>query len=130
MKFGKKLKKKTFKKAIHMLYDLTMLRNLSNNDESFIVDMLQTFKKINPPILERMKNYVTENKFEAAGREAHKMIPGVSFIGAKQLQEVLVAIEENSKDSSQYSKIPGLVEEATHKTLKLIESFKKDFDLQ
>ena len=35
-----------------MLYDLGILRKLSDNDETFIIDMLQTFKKTTPPILQ------------------------------------------------------------------------------
>jgi HPt (histidine-containing phosphotransfer) domain-containing protein len=128
MRFGKNQKKKKLK-ARYMLYDLTMLRNLSNNDEAFIIDMLQTFIKTNPPILERMKDYTDNNKFEAAGREAHKMIPGVSFIGAVQLKEVLIAIEEYSKNSEQYHKIQALVSEAHVKTNELIACFNRDFNL-
>jgi len=113
-----------------MFYDLTMLRNLSNNDEKFIVDMLNTFKRTNPPLLERMKKYADEGKYEAAGREAHKMIPGVSFIGAKELQEVLVTIEESSKNSNEYQKIPDLVLSAIEKTNELITSFENEYKLE
>jgi HPt (histidine-containing phosphotransfer) domain-containing protein len=70
-----------------MLYDLSTLRKLSDNDEAFIIDMLQTFKRTAPPILQRMEEYLVEQKFEAVGREAHKMIPGVSFLGATALKE-------------------------------------------
>ncbi len=68
-----------------MLYDLGTLRKMSDNDETFILDMLQTFKRTTPPILLRMEEYVSQQKYEATGREAHKMIPGVSFLGAKAI---------------------------------------------
>jgi HPt (histidine-containing phosphotransfer) domain-containing protein len=80
-----------------MKYDLSMLRKLSDNDETFIRDMLQTFKRTAPPVINRMEDYASQNKLEAVGREAHKLIPGVSFLGAKDLEDILRIIEEKGK---------------------------------
>jgi HPt (histidine-containing phosphotransfer) domain-containing protein len=110
-----------------MEYDLTALKELSNNDETFIIDMLQTFKRTAPPILQRMEEYAAQQKYEAAGREAHKMIPGVSFLGAKQLQEVLVKIEETAKSGSGVEKLPSLVAAAVEMSQSLILLFETDF---
>jgi HPt (histidine-containing phosphotransfer) domain-containing protein len=110
-----------------MLYDLGTLRTLSNNDETFILDMLQTFKRTSPPILQRMEEFVQSNKFEAVGREAHKMIPGVSFLGAKQLQEVLVKIEESAKSGEGLEFMPDMVADVVSKTNELIRCFENDF---
>ena len=110
-----------------MLYDLSTLRKLSDNDETFIIDMLQTFKKITPPILQRMNEYISQQKYEALGREAHKMIPGVSFLGAKELQEVLISIEENAKSGEGLDKMPLLVSVVIKKSNELIACFENDF---
>ncbi len=110
-----------------MLYDLSALRKLSDNDEAFIIDMLQTFKRTSPPILQRMEEYAAQQKFDAAGREAHKMIPGVSFLGASQLQELLVSIEERAKRGEGLDAIPHLVTEAIKKSNELIACFEQDF---
>jgi HPt (histidine-containing phosphotransfer) domain-containing protein len=110
-----------------MQYDLGNLRKLSDNDETFILDMLQTFKKTSPPIIERMKEYLLQQKYEAIGREAHKMIPGVSFLGAKQLQEVLVKIEETAKSGKDLENMATLVPEAIQQTTDLIHCFENDF---
>lgn len=110
-----------------MLYDLSNLKTLSNNDEIFIIDMLQTYKRTAPPIFQRMEEYLSEQKFEAIGREAHKLIPGVSFLGAKQLQDVLIVIEETAKSGKDLEKIPPLVTKAVNMSNELIASFEKDF---
>jgi len=110
-----------------MLYDLSTLKKLSENDETFIIEMLQTFKRITPPILQRMNEYLSQQKYDALGREAHKMIPGVSFLGAKQLQEKLVVIEETVKSGEGMEKIPSLVSEAIRISLELIACFENDF---
>ncbi|MBN1144828.1 MAG: Hpt domain-containing protein [Bacteroidales bacterium] len=110
-----------------MLYDLSTLRKLSDNDETFIIDMLQTYKRTTPPALERMQEYLTQQKNEAIGREAHKMIPGVSFLGARQLQEVLVKIEETAKSGEGLKNMPELVAEAIKQSNELIVCFENDF---
>lgn len=110
-----------------MLYDLEALRKLSDNDEVFILDMLQTFKRTAPPICERMQNYIAENKYEPAGREAHKMIPGVSFLGAARLKEVLIQIEETAKSGIGVENMSALVQEAVQQTMELIQCFEKDY---
>jgi HPt (histidine-containing phosphotransfer) domain-containing protein len=110
-----------------MLYDLSTLKKLSDNDESFIIDMLQTFKKTTPPILLRMDEYISQQKYEAVGREAHKMIPGVSFLGAKELQEVLVNIEETAKSGIGLDKMSALVSMVIIKSNELIACFEIDF---
>jgi HPt (histidine-containing phosphotransfer) domain-containing protein len=110
-----------------MLYDLGTLRKMSDNDELFIIDMLQTFKRTTPPVLERMNQYMAENKTEAVGREAHKMIPGVSFLGAAQLKEVLVKIEESAKTGANLESMPAWVDEAISQSNELIRSFENDF---
>lgn len=110
-----------------MLYDLSKLRELSDNDEAFIIDMLQTFKHTAPPILQRMVEYSAMQKFEAAGREAHKMIPGVSFLGATKLQNLLISIEEHAKSNKGSDTIPALVSEAVNMAGELISCFEQDF---
>ena len=110
-----------------MTYDLATLRNLSNNDESFIIDMLQTFKRTAPPVLERMKTFASEQKFEAVGKEAHKLIPGVSFLGAKDLQDILIRIEESAKSGKETGNIEPMVSEAARKSDELITCFENDF---
>jgi HPt (histidine-containing phosphotransfer) domain-containing protein len=110
-----------------MLYDLSALRKLSDNDEAFIIDMLQTFKKTTPPILQRMAEYVSQKKFEAVGREAHKLIPGVSFLGAKELKDILVIIEETAKSGEGLDKIPSMVKEVISESNELIACFENDF---
>jgi len=100
---------------------------MSDNDESFIIDMLQTFKKTTPPILQRMAEFMSQHKYEALGREAHKMIPGVSFLGALQLKDILIRIEEAAKSNLELDKMPEWVDEAIRQSKELIVNFENDF---
>jgi len=113
-----------------MRYDLSMLRKLSDNDENFIREMLQTFKKTAPPIVNRMNEYALQQKFEALGREAHKLIPGVSFLGARDLENILKKLETAGKSGEDSAKIPSLIMEAGDIVRSLIADFENDFHIE
>jgi hypothetical protein len=112
-----------------MKYDLSMLRKLSDNDEAFILDMLLTFKRTAPPVIARMEEYASQQKPEAAGREAHKLIPGVSFLGAKDLETVLKKVEEKGKAGENSADMVSLIQEAKTLVTDLIADFENDFHL-
>jgi len=110
-------------------YDLSLLKKLSNNDETFIVDMINTFRRTAGPIVERMEKLMAGKRYEALGREAHKFIPGVSFLGIKHLEADLVKIEENSKTGSDLDQMEDLVFQVKKKVAELIQTFEEDFNL-
>ncbi len=110
-------------------YDLSLLKRLSNNDEAFIIDMINTFRRTVGPIIERMEKYTAEKRYELLGREAHKFIPGVSFLGIKYLEEDLLKIEEYSKNSINLEDMPALVNQVKEKVNELLEEFRHDFNL-
>ena len=111
------------------IYDLSLLKKLSNNDEVFIMDMINTFRRTAGPIVERMEKLVADRRYEAIGREAHKFIPGVSFLGIKHLEADLVKIEENSKTGSDPDQMRNLVLQVKTKVAELIQAFERDFNL-
>jgi hypothetical protein len=110
-------------------YDLSLLKKLSNNDETFILDMINTFRRTVGPIIERMEKYASEKRYDSLGREAHKFIPGVSFLGIKYLEEDLLKIEEYVKNGTNLDDMPGLVNQVKEKVKELLEVFKQDFNL-
>jgi HPt (histidine-containing phosphotransfer) domain-containing protein len=107
-----------------------MLRKLSDNDEKFIIDMLQTFKRTAPPVIARMEEYMKQFKMEAIGREAHKLIPGVSFLGAKELETILKTIEESCKAGEKKEQMPALIHQVKTIVNELISEFETDFNIQ
>jgi hypothetical protein len=112
-----------------MIYDLSLLKKLAGDDEKFIIDMVNTFRIVSPPIIEKMSELDVENKFELLGREAHKLIPGVSFLGADVLKNELVKIEEGVKGTLSEDVIHECVSKAREYTLELIRILEKDLNI-
>ncbi|MBN2482089.1 MAG: hypothetical protein JXB19_10135, partial [Bacteroidales bacterium] len=106
-----------------MVYDLGMLKKLAGDDERFIIDMLLTFKRNAPPIMDSMEKYDSEKKYKELGMEAHKLIPGVSFLGAVDLKNELIKIEEGVKNVKEHQRIHNYVVNTRRFISRLTDAF-------
>jgi HPt (histidine-containing phosphotransfer) domain-containing protein len=110
------------------LYDLAFLNKISGGDAAFIREMIATFKEVAPAYIEKAKLYLKNNSIEALSRETHRFIPGVSFLGAKRLEEDLLIIEDHTKKNENLDTIPGLLASVDEKIKGLLQSFDRDFN--
>ncbi len=111
-------------------YDLSFLNKISNGDKEFILEMVTTFKKTAPPAIEKMEEQLSAMNYQSMAREAHRFIPGISFLGVRYIEDDLLKIEDYAKKKENLDEIPGLLEEAKRKIYELIEVFNKDFELK
>jgi HPt (histidine-containing phosphotransfer) domain-containing protein len=112
------------------IYDLTFLKKVSGEDEKFILDMVQTFRSMAPDALKRMETYLAQERYEALSREAHRFIPGISFLGVRNIEAEMVIIEEYSKNCTELDKLPDLFASVKEKIDKLIHVLISDFRLE
>ena len=110
-------------------YDLSFLNNISNADEKFVKDMIMTFKRTSPQIVIKMEKYLKNNKYKALGNEAHRLIPGVSFLGAKKIEKDLIKIEKYVNENMKLGEVPGLLKNIKRSINELIAQFSIDFNL-
>ena len=110
-------------------YNLGFLNSISNTDENFIKDMILTFKQTTPLIILKMERYMKNKKYKALGKEVHRLIPGVSFLGAENIKDDLVKIEQYVNDNINLDDIPGLLENVKRNVKDLITQFDIDFNL-
>jgi hypothetical protein len=111
-------------------YDLSFLKRVSDEDQAFIIDMLETFRKTAPGIMDKMYIYMQQKKYEALGREVHRFIPGVTFLGVKDLERDLTVVEENAKNLKNLESLPELLKRVRENVELLIQSFVDDFNLR
>lgn len=111
-------------------YDLSFLKRISDNDSSFLIEMIQAFRSTAPGVIKRMQDYISQERFEALSREAHKFIPGISFLGAKYLESDLSKIEEYAKNGINLDQIPELYLSVKEKIETLIQVLIDDFNLK
>jgi HPt (histidine-containing phosphotransfer) domain-containing protein len=109
------------------LYDMTFLNNISGGDEGFIREMVKTFKEVAPEYLGKSKILLGNNDIDALSKETHKLIPGVTFLGAKHLESNLMLIEEFTKKKINLEEVPELLDNCERMIIQLIEVFDLDF---
>lgn len=110
-------------------YDLSFLKRISSEDQAFIIDMLETFRKTAPGIVDKMDLYLKQKKYEALSREAHRFIPGVTFLGVKDLEKDLIEVEGKAKSLENIENLPELLMRIRNNVESLIKSFIDDFNL-
>lgn len=110
-------------------FDLAFLNKISGGDKDFIKEMVRTFKEMVPEFITNSRQFLDEQNFEQLSREAHKFIPGVSFLGIKHLEKDLALIEDYSKNGKNLEDLPVLVVSAIEKVNEIIDIFNKEFEL-
>lgn len=110
-------------------FDLAFLNKISGGDENFIKEMITTFKELAPEYVEKATLYLENADYDSLSREAHKFLPGVSFLGIKYLEEDIALIEEYAKKHINIEELGSLLQSSIKKIDEIIESFNKEFDL-
>jgi hypothetical protein len=109
------------------LYDLSFLNKISGGDVAFIKEMITTFRQVAPEYIKKSMEYYNEGNIESLSRETHRFIPGVSFLGAKLLEDDLLKLEEFTKKTINMEQVPGLLESVYGNIEKLLNEFDLDF---
>ena len=111
-------------------YDLSFLKRISDNDETFILDMINTFRANAPNYLSKINNYFHEKDYRGIYNETHRFIPGTSFLGVKELENVLINIEELTKKMENIEELPELIFDVKNKIHNLLNQLSEDFNLK
>jgi PAS domain S-box-containing protein len=107
-------------------FDFTYLRSVSNNNEEFIKEMIQTFVQTMPGILHQMSACLNQKNWTQLSKLAHQIKPSFTLMGITELRSTIVFIEENGKSETN-------LPEVTSMTLRFIDSCEdlvKDFSTE
>ncbi len=100
-------KKTTVKTKTKVLYDLTVLSELSRGDKEFVLKIIRYFVNQAPEILEKMEKALIQKEYDELYSLAHKIKPSIASLGIKTLSTKIVFLEElarNEKDAEKISK--------------------------
>ena len=91
--------------------DLSYLISLCGEDDDFKIEMIETFLKNTPPLINDMKNYIFDSDWKKIGDIAHKMKPSFQFMGIHTAKELILNIERLGRQMEDVSSIPTMVQE-------------------
>ena len=89
--------------------DLSYLVSLCGDDDDFKTEMIETFLKNTPPLINDMKNYLLDSEWKKIGDIAHKMKPSFTFMGIHTAKELISNIERLGRQMEDVASIPTMV---------------------
>lgn len=107
-------------------YDLSYLRSISNNNEEFIQEMMQTFVQTMPGVLNQMREGLAEKNFERISRLAHQVKPSFTLLGIHDQRQNILFIEENGKTNTNLSELVKVTSQFIQSCEWLVVEFTKE----
>ncbi|MGC1241645.1 MAG: ATP-binding protein [Chryseosolibacter sp.] len=107
-------------------FDLAYLRTVSDNNQEFLQEMIQTFVQSIPPVLEQMELALSEMNWEKLSRLAHQIKPSFSLMGMDALRKTVFSIEENAEQKKNLSDLKRITEEFIRDCKNVINDLKKE----
>lgn len=86
-----------FPKPKKSSFDLSYLRSISNDNQEFIREMMQTFIQTMPAILDQLTKALETEDWEKLSKLAHQIKPSFTLMGIHSLRNDILFIEENGK---------------------------------
>lgn len=97
------------------LYDLTYLKNISDDNEEFIMEIINTFIEKTPELLDQMSEAGENLEWKTVGSLAHKLKPNLTLLGMNSLKTLALSLEEDGKSSQNTGSIPDRIKELIEK---------------
>ncbi len=105
--------------------NLHYLKEISDNDRAFMLDMIGSFIDQNPGDIEKLKSAIARKDWEEVAYVAHKIKPSISFMGIDILKSVVLDIERYAK-KHEGDAIPRLVEKLENICQKAYQELKHE----
>ncbi|MCX8492192.1 MAG: ATP-binding protein, partial [Cyclobacteriaceae bacterium] len=93
----KKIKRTEPKKVNRSSFDLSYLKSVSNNNELFVNEMIDTFLETVPKSIVELRTLSKQQDWENLSRAVHKLRPSITLLGIHQAKELASEIERNAK---------------------------------
>ena len=93
---------------VKKIVDLAYLRNISNNNQKFIDDMIIAFQESIPKSIQEIKVNAQAGEWALLARAIHKVKPSLTLIGLQSCREKALVLEDLAKQQKDIDKIPSL----------------------
>lgn len=110
--------------------DLTYLKDFARGDNAFIIEMITVFMIQTPELLQTIKTSLETKNWPSMRGAAHKMKPSMTFMGIKEMENVVRLIEDYSSKETSLELLPELIdklEKVCVESIKELEIEKKLF---
>lgn len=106
--------------------DLAYLKEISRGDNVFIREMIQVFIEETPKAINNLEQHLNNRDWKMLRAVAHKMKPSFSFVGLKDLQDIINSVEEYSETETNLDQLPEMIAKIKNGCFLAIEELKED----
>lgn len=110
-------------------FDISKIRKTFGDDEESLKDLIKTFLKYTPESINQMILSAKQNNFDAIAYIAHKMIPGISFFGLKEIEDKLTNIENLAKNKQSIESLKYEIIEVKEVIENFMKFLKEEFNI-
>jgi HPt (histidine-containing phosphotransfer) domain-containing protein len=110
-------------------YNLAYLKELSAGDTLFVRSIVKQFVAEAPLVIQKIVNASREHNWDDLTYQVHKFIPNLAFVGISDIKDEMYNLELFSKNRTDLSTIPQLVNILEKRCELALNSLKKDFEL-
>jgi HPt (histidine-containing phosphotransfer) domain-containing protein len=93
----------------YKLIDLNYLNSISEDDEEFKKDMIETFLTSTPAYIDEMKSCLQIKDWKRIGDIAHSIKPSFSLMGMNENKDMLLKIENYGRNVKNTFELSGLI---------------------
>jgi PAS domain S-box-containing protein len=126
IKGQKKPKLKKILSSKKITFDLAYLRSVSDNNQQFIQEMIQTFVQTIPLVLKEMDASLSDKNWKNLSRLAHQIKPSFSLLGMDALRKTIFYIEENAHQKNNLRELACTTLEFIQNCENVIDDLKKE----
>lgn len=109
-------------------YDLDYLKEIAEDDEDFMNEMMKIFINEIPSNLSNAQKMAQNGEWESLGKLLHKVAPAFSFFGIHEIESEIHRLEEYIHFSKNLDEIPKLLEIVKELTSEAVKQLKADFN--
>lgn len=81
----------------NQLTDLSYLREVAMGDEAIVIETTEAFLEDIPEAVENMQDHFVNQEWEKLYKQAHKIKPGLKYMGMERASELILEIENQAK---------------------------------
>ncbi len=85
---------------MELTVDLTFLNEISDGDQDFITDVLQTFLEEMPKDMNQLRTAIQTQDVTGIGKVAHKTKSTLQTLGLHELKDMAYSIEQDAKTTT------------------------------
>jgi HPt (histidine-containing phosphotransfer) domain-containing protein len=110
-------------------YNLSKVNEISENDDDFVLSIIELFTTEIPSDLKSLKAAIKEKNHQTAYAFAHKIKPTLDLMGMNQAHEEVLYIEDWARRLGKRKEVKDTFKSMKDQIKKAIKEIKKDFSI-